>query len=168
MRDNAANVAMAMAKAFHWADGLLDGALANPTIANDQLAALGCGVTSIVLRPFATELALKALYIQERGIEPPHEHDLSILFASLNPATQASLEQRFDRIRQAKIGQGKYSGEEDPLPEVLFRHREDFENWRYLHEIEGEDLNIKSTTLISVIEAALEEFLSREGSTFAS
>ena len=156
-------VAMAMARAFHWADRHLDGLLANPIIANDQLAAAGCGITSIVLRPFATELALKALYMQETGGEPKHEHDLRILFESLEPATQASVDQRFERIRQTKINQGIYTGETDPLLQVLTNHRDDFEKWRYPHEKIGVGLNTHPTVLNSVIEAALEEYLSRAG-----
>ena len=131
---NADQVAMVMSQAFHWADRHLDGLLANPAIASDQLAVAGCGITAIVLRPFATELAPKALYIQETGGEPKHEHDLKVLFESLERATQASFEQRFERIRQEKINRGIYSGETDPLLQVLTNHRKDFEKWRYLHE----------------------------------
>ena len=103
---DADQVAMAMARAFHWADRHLDGLLANSAIASDQLAAAGCGITSIVLRPFATELALKALYMQETGGEPKHQHDLKVLFESLEPTTRASVEHRFERIRQEKIKLG--------------------------------------------------------------
>ena len=160
---NADQVAMAMARAFHWADRHLDGLLANPAIASDQLAAAGCGITSIVLRPFATELALKALYMQETGGEPKHEHDLRVLFKSLEPTTQASVEQRFERIRQEKINQGIYSGETESLLQVLTNHRKDFEKWRYLHERIGVGLNTQPTVLNSIIEAALEEYVSRAG-----
>ena len=154
-------IAMVMARAFHWADRHLDGLLADPVITADQLAAAGCGVTSIVLRPFATELALKALYMQETRGEPKHKHDLRVLFESLKPDTQASLETRFERIRQEKISRGEYSGETDPLLQVLTNHRDDFEKWRYLHDQLGVGLNTQPTALNSVIEAALEEYVSR-------
>ena len=156
-------VAMAMAQAFHWADRHLDQMLANPVIASDQLAAAGCGITSIVLRPFATELALKALYLQETSGEPRHVHDLKALFESLEPATQKAVEQRFERIRQAKIEKGIYSGETDPLLQVLTRHKDDFEQWRYLHEQIGFGMSTQPTVLNSVIEAVLEEYASRAG-----
>ena len=158
---NRDEAAMAMAGAFHWADRHLDGLLANPVIASDPIAAAGCGITSIVLRPFATELALKALYIQETGGEPKHQHDLRILFENLKPATRASLEQRFERIRQEKIDRGVYFGETDSLVKVLTNHRNDFEEWRYLHEKIGVGINTHPTVLNSVIEAALEEYASR-------
>ena len=157
-------VAMVMARAFYWADRHLDGLLAQSAFANDNLAAVGCSVTSIVLRPFAVELALKALYLQETGREPKHEHDLKILFDSLKPSTQTSLEQRFEHIRQTKITQGIYTGETDPLPQVLTNHKDDFEKWRYLHETIGVGLETHPTVLNSVMEAALEEYLSRTGS----
>ena len=159
---NADQVAMTLAQAFHWADRHLDGLLANPAIASDQLAAAGCGITSIVLRPLATELALKALYMQETGGEPKHKHDLKVLFESLEPATQSSVEQRFERIRQEKINRGVYSGEIDSLLQVLTNHRNDFEKWRYLHEQTG-GLNTQPTVLNSIIEAALEEYILRAG-----
>ncbi len=161
MKANADQVAMAMARAFYWADRHLDGLLANPAIASDQLAAAGCGITSIVLRPFAAELALKALYMQETGGEPKHEHDLKILFENLGPATQVSVEQRFERIRQDKTTRGVYSGETDPLIQVLTNHRNDFQEWRYLHEHIGVGISTRHTVLNSVIEAALEEYASR-------
>ncbi len=154
-------VAMVMARAFHWADRHLDGLLANQSIASDPLAAAGCGVTSIVLRPFAIELALKALYIQETGGEPRHEHDLKVLFESLQPATQTSIEQRFERIRREKANQGVSSWGTDPLLRVLADHRNNFQEWRYLHEQIGTGLNTQHIVLIPVIEAALEEYLSR-------
>ena len=154
---------MAMAQAFHWADRHLDGLLAHPTVASDPLAAAGCGITSIVLRPFAAELALKALYMQETGGPPKHNHDLKILFQSLEPATQASVERRFERIRQEKINRGIYSGETDSLLQVLNNHRNDFEKWRYLHEQIGVGLNTQPTVMNSIIEAALEEYTSRAG-----
>ena len=158
---NRDEVAMAMAGAFHWADRHLDGLLANPATASDPIAAMGCGITSIVLRPFATELALKALYMQETGGGPKHKHDLRILFESLELATQVSLEQRFERIRHEKIIRGVYSGETDSLVQVLTNHRNDFERWRYLHEQIGVGINTQPTVLNSVIEAALEEYSSR-------
>ena len=160
---NQDQVAMAMARAFHWADRHLDGLLANPSIASDQLAVAGCAITSIVLRPFATELALKALYIQETGGEPIHKHDLKVLFESLQPTTQTSVEQRFERIRQEKINRGIYSGQTDSLLQVLTNHRNDFQEWRYLHEQIGTGLNTRHTVLNSIMEAALEEYESRAG-----
>ncbi len=161
MTVSADQVAMVMARAFHWADRHLDSQLANPAIANDQLAAAGCGITSIVLRPFAIELALKALYMQETGGEPKHEHDLKILFESLKQTTQCSLEQRFERIRHEKVKLGIYSGETESLLQVLAQHRRDFEKWRYLHDLIGVGIETKPTALNSIMEAALEEYLSR-------
>ena len=134
MTANPARVAMNTARAFHWADQHLDQMLAVSIAVRDELAVLGCGIVSIVLRPFATELALKALYMQETSDEPKRTHDLKVLFESLEPATQKSVEQRFERIRQAKITKGTYSGETDPLLQVLTRHKDDFEKWRYVHE----------------------------------
>lgn len=150
-----------IAQAIHWADRHLDALLANPSIASDPLAAFGSSVSSIFLRAFATELALKALYMQEASSEPVRDHDLKVMFESLESGTQASVEQRFERIRQTKVSQGVYSGETDPLLQVLSNHKDDFERWRYPHEHAAAGLNTRPTVLNSVIEAALEEFVTR-------
>ena len=89
--------------------------------------------------------------------------NIRILFESLDPATQTSVDERFERIRQTKINQGIYTGETESLLQVLTNHRDDFEKWRYLHEKIGVGLNTHPTVLNSVIEAALEEYLSRSG-----
>lgn len=109
---NANLVAIVMARAFRWAGRHLDGLLANPVIASDPLAAAESGIMWIVLRPFTEELAPKALYMQETGGEPKHQHDLKVLFESLEPTTEASVEQRFERIRQEKIATGTNSGKQ--------------------------------------------------------
>ena len=125
---------MFAAYSFQWAYRHLDGLLAVPAITSDPLATSGFFMASTVLRPLATELALKALYMHETGDDPIHEHNLKILFQGLKPTTQASVEQRFERIRQDKIARGIYSGETDPLSQVLANHMNDFIEWRYIHE----------------------------------
>ena len=74
-----------------------------PGIENNQLEALGFGVSSIVLRAFAAELALKALYMQETGDDPERTHNLLSLFKKLKGATQTSVEQRIEHIRRQKV-----------------------------------------------------------------
>ena len=154
-------VAMLMAKGIHVAARHLDGQLAMPGIENNQLEVLGFGVSSIVLRAFAAELALKALYMQETGDDPERTHNLLSLFKRLEGATQTSVEQRFERIRRQKIASGIYSGETDPLLQVLTNHKDDFVEWRYLQEKMGVGANTRPLVLNSVIEAAVEEYVSR-------
>ena len=155
------NVAAVMAKGFHAAAHHLDSLLAIPGIENDMLGVIGYSVSSVVLRAFATELALKALYMQETGKEQKHEHDLLFLFRRLEQTTQDSVEQRFEGIRGGKIAKGIYYGETDPLLQVLTNHRYDFEKWRYLQDQLRTSLNTQPLVLNSVIEAAMEEYTSR-------
>lgn len=151
----------AVAHAIHWADRHLDGLLAVPSVASDPQAAFGASVSSILLRAFAVELALKALYMQETGGKAIRKHDLRVLFEHLSPQMQASVARRFERIRQTKVHRGVYTGETEPLLEILTAHRDDFETWRYAYEQAGSGLKTRPTALNSVIEAALEEFTSR-------
>ncbi len=154
-------LAMWEAYSFQWAYKHLDGLLANPLITNDPEAASGCFMASTLLRPFATELALKALYIQETGGERILKHDLKVLFQSLKPATQTSIEQRFERIRQDKVDRGIYSGEGGLLSQVLANHGNDFTEWRYIYE-HAHGASTKPTVLNSLLEAVIEEYQSRQ------
>ena len=157
--------ALVMAKGIHLAASHLDRQLAMPGIATKQLEVFGFGVSSIFLRAFAAEVALKALYMQETGSDPDHTHDLLSLFEDLKSTTQTSVEQRFERIRNDKIANGSYSGETAPLRQVLANHKNDFLEWRYLHEKLGVGANTQPLVLNSVIEAAIEEYATRASST---
>ena len=68
--------ALVMAKGIQEAARHLDRQFAVPGIEHRQLEALGFFVSSVVLRAFATELALKALYMQETGNDPERTHNL--------------------------------------------------------------------------------------------
>ena len=160
-------VAMVMAKGIQEAARHLDRQFAVPGIEHRQLEALGFFVSSVVLRAFATELALKALYMQETGNDPERTHNLLSLFNNLKGTTQTSVEQRFERIRGEKIASGNYSGETDPLLQVLANHKDDFMEWRYLHEKLGVGANTRPLVLNSVIEAAVEEYASRSSNNTA-
>ena len=155
------NVAFVMANGFHVAAKHLDGLLGIPGIENDQIGSLGYAVSSIVLRAFATETALKALYMQETGDEPDHSHNLLVLFNKLECDTRVSVERRFERIRGEKIASRSYSGETEPLIRILANHKNDFVEWRYLQDKLGVGANTRPLVLNSVIEAAVEEYKSR-------
>ena len=141
---------------FHWTAKFLDAQLAG-LLPKDPIAVAGCGISSIVLRAFAVELALKALYAKETGLEPRWWHKLSSLFSVLETSTQNSLDVRFQRIRRTK---DSYAGETNSLSAVLDEHKNDFEQWRYPHDQKGQ-LHTKPLVLNSVIEAVLEEYKHR-------
>ena len=105
--------------------------------------------------------------MQETGNDPERTHNLLCLFNNLKGTTQISVEQRFERIRREKIASGNYSGETDPLLQVLANHKDDFMEWRYLHEKLGVGANTRPLVLNSVIEAAVEEYASRSSNNTA-
>ena len=83
--------ALVMAKGIHLAASHLDRQLAMPGIETKQLEVFGFGVSSIFLRAFAAEVALKALYMQETGSDPDHTHDLLSLFEEMMGYSEATL-----------------------------------------------------------------------------
>lgn len=146
-------VIMGVSDAFHWTAIFLDTQLAGP-IADEDISAFGCIVSSYVLRAFATEIALKAVFSMETGEKPHPKHDLSVLFDKLSHSAQTSLDMRFQRIRKTK---DSYQGETDSLLSVLSDHKNDFEKFRYPYEsADGEQ--VRQLVLRSVIEAVKEEF----------
>ena len=162
MQNYVADAAIRMAQGVHGSANLLDWQLALPGIERKEVAALGYAVTSTVLRAFATELACKALYMQETGAEEKYGHDLLCLFDDLKPCTRDSVERRFEDIRREKINRGIYSGEKGPLRDVLDSHRNDFEEWRYAYENVGKgSLHTEQLVLNSVVEACVQEYESR-------
>ena len=63
---------------------------------------------------------------------------------------------------ERRINRGAYSGEKDPLRRVLHNHHNDFEEWRYFYEKVGkEGLHTEQLVLNSVVEAAVQEYISR-------
>ena len=154
--DRNSDLIVAESISFHWTARFLDAQIAGP-LAENAVSALGCSISSIVLRAFAVELALKALYAKETGLKPRWWHNLSCLFSVLESSTQSSLDKRFKRIRRTK---NSYAGETDSLSTVLDEHKNDFENWRYPHDQKGQ-LHTKPLVLNSVIEAVWEEYQHR-------
>ena len=120
----------------------------------DPVQATGCFFSAILLRAFAAEVALKAMYTKETGKAPQWEHNLSIPFCGLKPSTQRSLDQRFQRIRKLKAG---YDGRSQSIEQVINDHKDDFVHWRYIFERQGPS-NVDLLTLEPAVEAVIEEY----------
>ena len=114
----------------------------------------GCFFGAIVLKAFAAELALKALYWRESGRSPEQKHDLHHLFSKLEPSTQDSLERRFQRIWATKEG---YDGQPLTMSQVLENHKDDFVRWRYIYEREGFN-RVELIRLEPAVEAVIDEY----------
>ena len=121
---------------------------------HDSVEVAGCFFGAILLKAFATELALKALYWRESGCEPKHEHDLHDLFKKLEPSTQDSLERRFQRIWATKVG---YDGQPLTMSQVLKDHKDDFVCWRYVYERKGFN-RVELIRLEPAVEAVIDEY----------
>ncbi len=131
---------------------LLDETIQTPD--HDSVDAAGCLLGAIVLKAFATELALKSLCWRESGRAPEHKHDLHDLFNKLEPSTQDSLERRFQRIWTAKEG---YDGQPLKMSQVLKDHKDDFVRWRYIYERKG-FTRVELIRLEPAVEAVIEEY----------
>ena len=123
-----------------------------------QLAIVGCNQSTIILWAISTEVALKAMYALESGKEPPHCHKLATLFGKLGCGTKSALEARFQNIRSQRV---LYKDRVNSLKDVLTEHNNDFLDWRYVYESQGERRN-QILDLKPAIEAILEEFIERD------
>ena len=131
---------------------LLDESIQTPD--HDSVDVAGCFFGAILLKAFATELALKALYWREGGCTPEHKHDLHYFFNKLEPSTQDSLERRFQRIWTVKED---YDGQPLTMSQVLKDHKDDFVRWRYIYEGKGFN-EVELIRLEPVVEAIIEEY----------
>ena len=118
----------------------------------------GCNQSTILLWAISTEVALKALYAQESGSDPSHDHRLISLYEKLEPDTRSSLETRFQAIRDQRP---LYKGRSNSLEDVLTEHNRDFVDWRYVYESIGGRQN-QILDLKPAIEAMLAEFEIRD------
>lgn len=121
------------AQALQWATehmaGILNQEAKQPT--PEALKVIGSFMASAILRAFAAELHLKALYEQELGRQPDHTHDLEKLFHELPEKTRTTLDGIFRVLVSLSVR--NY----DPgktIEQVLREHSRDFETWRYIYE----------------------------------
>lgn len=149
---------MAMSRAFHRTADFLVAQFSGLESDNrgDPEAVVGYGVSSVMLRAFAAELAIKAMHVKENNRDHPHGHDLESLFGKLKVSTQRSIETRFQRIQASRWSRTAVGRS---LPAILSEHKGDFPDWRYLHE--KENLHAEVLALNPVIEAIVEEYDSR-------
>ena len=126
----------------------------------DQLQAAGSFFARIIVAALAAEVALKALYKQESGKEPKHEHELAKRFSALAYETQQKLDLRFQGIRAT---QGPRRATAKTIAQVFQEHNDDFERWRYIYE-NASGSSIELLDLDPAIEAVLQEYASRAAS----
>ena len=102
---------------------------------SDSLIFDGKFLAGPILLTLAVEIALKALWCQERKKDPPLTHDLLELFKALEPATRKALQAQMPGWTMFPVGfpEGAPYPHES-LPEILWRERKTHTYWRYLYE----------------------------------
>lgn len=123
----------------------------------EPLQAFGSFMARVILAALAAEVALKALCRLESGEQPEHIHDLHRLFLGLSEETRRRLEIRFQGIRAV---QGPRRETAKTLAQVLYDHRHDFEQWRYVYEDAGGS-SVELLDLDPAIEAMHQEHASK-------
>jgi HEPN domain-containing protein len=83
----------------------------------------GCTYTLNFLLPLTIELGLKALILKENN-EPPKVHNLIKLHNNLTKETKENVQIQF-----RKLSEGDFK-----VIDLLEKHKNDFENWRYLDD----------------------------------
>ena len=106
-----------------------------------------------IIRALATEIALKAWQGHEKKGQYDFSHDLVALFDSLTSETRSRIEQRFNKL-QEDISDCT-DVRETTVRDLLCKHRDIFENWRYTYEyrelkFDALELNIALTSIIEV------------------
>ena len=88
---------------------------------------IGCNTSAILLSTFCAELLLKYKITQE-GKKFEKTHNLHNLYDVLEPQSQSSIEDEFNKIKPGINLPKNY----DSVKSVFFAAQDDFVNWRYI------------------------------------
>ena len=114
---------------------------------------LGCAWVSHIAVAFGMELALKALVVNEQGY-CRRGHDLWELYKKLAPTTQSILTDGFCQLTKDK-------NVTITLPDLLRKHRDDFNKWRYLDDpvsFQDSDIGLLQLAMYAVLEVSAPDF----------
>ena len=148
-----ASMFLTLSKAFQRTAYHLNSQFSEPVI-EDQSKIFAFGVSMVVLRVFAVELAIKALIAHVVREKPEPTHTLMRLFNKLPGHVRNSANSRFQRMRRTKAS---YQGQTDRLADVLLSYENAFMEWRYLDNVQR-GLHSNPNVLNSVLEALWEEY----------
>ena len=146
---------MAEARSLNWVAGQQANILNRREIdpSGGYVVPLGHLLSAVVLQALAAETALKALQMLKLG----HffkTHDLSHLFNQLQPDMRRGIGIMHQRIVQAWNSDSSTTPTivaEEPIEDVLKKHRRDFEEWRYVYELEdGTSINLLDLRLATL------------------
>ena len=121
--------------------------------ATGYVVPLGHFLSLVVLQPLAAETALKATLMMRMGYFV-RGHNLSTLFELLDPDMKKSIDEVYQAILKFTIGEQQViTIAEEPIGDVLERHKNDFERWRYIFELDEAsitfiDLHLATQALI--------------------
>lgn len=88
---------------------------------------IGCHISAILLSAFCAELLLK-YKITEEGKKFEKTHNLHDLYDVLEPESQSSIEDEFNKITPGINLPKNY----DSVKDIFFAAQDDFVNWRYI------------------------------------
>ena len=129
---------MAEARSLDWVAQQLSNALNRRDIEPSQgyVAPLGYLLSSVVLQALAAETALKALQMLKLGYFIK-THDLLKLFRQLQPDMRDGISITYRAVVQAfNTANPTTNNLESSIEDVLRKHRRDFEEWRYVYELD--------------------------------
>ena len=140
---------MAEARSLHWTAQRLRDDMNQAGIkpSDGYVAPLGYLLSSVILQSLATETAIKATQVLKLG-HFFYGHDLLELFEALPSDMRYSINNVYKPIVQHIQSQVTIKGpfevvSEGPIEDVLAKHRRNFEDWRYLHELpDGSSVNL--------------------------
>ena len=147
---------MAEARSLDWVAQEMANALNRLNIDPSQgyVVPLGYLLSSVVLQALAAETALKALQMLKLGYFI-HGHDLLKLFKQLQPDMRNGISITYQALAQAlNTEHPALINLEMSVEDVLRRHRHDFEEWRYVYELDDEanisllDLRLATKALV--------------------
>ncbi len=121
--------------------------------ATGYVAPLGHFLSLVVLQPLAAETALKATLMMRMGYFV-RGHNLSTLFELLDPDMKKGIDEVYQAIVKLTIREQQVvTIAEEPIGDVLERHKNDFERWRYIFELDEAsitfiDLHLATRALI--------------------
>ena len=152
---------MAEARSLDWVAQEMANALNRHNIEPSQgyVVPLGYILSSVVLQALAAETALKAFQMLKLGYFT-HGHDLLKLFKQLQPDMRDGISIIYQSLAQdLNTERPGLINLERSVEDVFRKHRRDFEEWRYVYELDAGanvgllDLHLATKAMVMIYDA---------------
>ena len=150
-----ADTMFAQAKSLHWSAGEAYRSLNQNQSPISFLEPLGNMLTYVILQSLAAEIALKASQMNWSGYFT-RGHNLVELFDEMRPDVQNAVDILYSLLVQTSFSSNILPNPVtvEPIRDVLERHAADFEDWRYLFELNQTEIkffDIRLATLAIIL-----------------